>query len=245
MLPVYAINLDRSVKRWENLSASAAAAGMELTRIAAVDGKAIPADQRQNVSEKTFRNLSGRGMRPGEYGCYQSHLAALRQLLNDNVPAGIIVEDDIRFPPDFMARAQAVLAACPQAEVIKLVNHRVRGFRAFGRSQLGDRVGRCLHGPQGSAACYLVSASGARKLLEAMGEMILPFDVDLERGWKTGAATFTVERDLAALDRTDGSEIGTRADYRKSRSTTVKRIPTHLFRIFDYVSRMLYSIHYK
>lgn len=242
-IPVYAINLDRSTSRWESLSQSAAAASVPLTRISGVDGKAIPPEERKHVSENQFRRFSGRGMRPGEYGCYQSHLKALRAIAEGDAPAGIVIEDDIEFGPDFLARAEALLAAAPFAGVIKLLNHRVKGFRPHAVSVAGDAVGRCLHGPQGSAACYLVTRPAAKALLTAMLPMVLPYDVELERGWKTGVSTYTVGHDLATLGPLNvETEIATRSDYRATRLSPLQRIPTHLFRIGDYARRILYAL---
>ena len=68
-LPIYAINLDRSRERWQSLSDSAARQGLVLTRLSAVDGRSVPANERIEVSEEGFRRLSGRVMRRGGYGC--------------------------------------------------------------------------------------------------------------------------------------------------------------------------------
>ncbi|MBB4064471.1 glycosyltransferase family 25 protein [Gellertiella hungarica] len=241
-LPIYAINLDRSQSRWDDLQASAARQGLALTRVSAVDGRTVAEAERADASDAGFRRHAGRIMRPGEYGCYQSHLKALDLIVASGVPAAIIVEDDADFGPDFMARAEALLEACPQAEVIKLFNHRIRGFRKKAESRFGDQIGRCIHGPQGSAACYLVTASGAAKLARALRPMVLPFDVDLERGWKTGAATYTVHSDLISLGPLNiETEIGTREDYRQTRLPAWKRMPTHVFRAVDYARRMIYA----
>lgn len=241
-LPVYVINLDRSVGRWQLVAESAVAAGLELVRVPGVDGRAIPAESRIDVSDAGFRRLAGRIMRPGEYGCYQSHLTALDRVVASGVPAAIIAEDDVVFPEGFLPRVEALLADFPKGEVIKLINHRNKGFRRHGITRAGDEIGRCLHGPQGSAACYLVTASGARKLARAMRPMQLPFDVELERGWKTGAATYTVKQDFVALGPLDvETEIGTRQDYRSTRLPAWKRMPTHFFRVVDYAARILYA----
>lgn len=241
-LPIYAINLDRSRERWQSLVDSAARQGLALTRLSAVDGRAVPEAERIEVSQEGFRRLSGRVMRPGEYGCYRSHLAALDAIVASGAKAAVIIEDDIEFADRFMARAEALLQALPQAEVIKLLNHRTRGFRAVARSTEGDLIGRCLHGPQGSAACYLVTATGAEKLARTLRPMILPYDVDLERGWKTGAATYTVRDDLARLGPlVEQTEIASRAEYRAAKLPAWQRMPTHLFRAADYVRRLLYA----
>ncbi len=241
-LPIYAINLDRSVGRWQMLAESAAAAGLDVVRVPGVDGRSVPEEARVDVSDAGFRRHAGRTMRPGEYGCYQSHLKALDLVVASAVPAAVIVEDDVAFGADFSDRVAAILADCPGAEVVKLFNHRYRGFRRHAVTRAGDEIGRCVHGPQGSAACYLVTASGAAKLARQLRPMILPYDVDLERGWKTGASTYTVGADMVKLGPLEvETEIGSREDYRKTRLPAFQRIPTHLFRARDYVSRMIYA----
>ncbi len=241
-LPIYAINLDRSVGRWQLIAESAAAEGLTLIRVPGVDGRAIPEASRVDVSDAGFRRLAGRIMRPGEYGCYQSHLKALDLMIASGVPAAIVAEDDVVFPRGFLARVEAILADFPKAEVVKLFNHRNKGFRRHGITRAGDEIGRCLHGPQGSAACYLVTAAGARKLARTLRPMALPFDVALERGWQTGAATYTLHRDIVSLGPLDvETEIGSREDYRKTRLPGWKRLPTHLFRAADYLARLRYT----
>lgn len=244
-LPIYAINLDRSVQRWRLIAGSAEAAGLNLIRVPAVDGRAVPEAARVDVSDAGFRRLAGRIMRPGEYGCYQSHLQALDLVVASGAAAAVIAEDDVLFPSGFTARVAAILADFPRAEVVKLINHRVKGFRRHGVTRAGDEIGRCLHGPQGSAACYLVTASGAAKLARTMRPMQLPFDVELERGWRTGAAAYTVKTDIVSLGPLDvETEIGSRDDYRQTRLLGYQRLPTHFFRAKDYVSRMIYAAQY-
>lgn len=244
-LPVYAINLDRSVGRWKLIADSAESDGLELIRVPGVDGRAVPRAEWVDVSEQGFRRLAGRIMRPGEYGCYQSHLKALDLAAASGAPASIIAEDDVLFAPGFSARVEAILADFPEAEVVKLINHRIKGFRRHGVTRMGDEIGRCLHGPQGSAACYLVTAAGAAKLARSMRPMQLPFDVELERGWKTGAATYTVRQDFVSLGPLEvETEIGSREDYRQTRLPEYKRLPTHLFRAWDYACRMIYAVKY-
>lgn len=242
-LPVYAINLDRSRGRWADLAASAERAGLPLIRVPGVDGRAVAEADRIEVSEPDFRRMTGRTMRPGEYGCYRSHLAALDAIAASGAGAAIIAEDDIAFGDRFAERAEALLRACPDADVIKLFNHRTKGFRLKARSALGDGIGRCLHGPQGSAACYLVTAAGAHRLSSALRPMQLPYDVALERGWATGAEVYTVERDIAGLGALEvETEIGSREDYRRTRLPGYRRLPTHLFRVMDYARRVIYCL---
>lgn len=239
-ISIYAINMDRSVDRWNQLSLQARELGLELHRIEAVDGASVAEMDRVDWNERAFRRNTGRDLLPGEYGCYRSHIRALSAFLESDLPAGLIVEDDISLVADLPERAEAALKAVPQADVIKFFNHRMVGFRHRATTIFGDRIGRALHGPMGSAACYLVTRSGAMKLLDHMSIMEYPLDIALERGWATGTEVFTVHRDVVWSKRPP-STIATRAVYRTKKFSWWRRLPTHLIRAQDYLSRLKYT----
>ncbi|PZU83018.1 MAG: glycosyl transferase family 25 [Shinella sp.] len=240
----YVINLDRSIERWRCLTAQAAQFGMQFMRVSGIDGASIPSEQRTEIDEPAFLRQNGRLMLAGEYGCYRSHLKALSTFLEGDNDAAIIIEDDVEVPPKLFERAEAILEAVPDAELVKLLNHRSRWFRPRATSRLGDRVGRCLHGPQGSAACYLVTRKGAEKLLRSIRIMSYPLDIALERGWQNGVNVFTVKDNIAHLSPTTSkmTEIGTRADYKKRKFKGPRRAITHFMRAIEYARRIKYSL---
>ena len=135
-------------------------------------------------------------MLPGEYGCYFSHLKALETFVADGAPFALILEDDVVFDEKSASRISALLEAMPDFETVRIVNHRSSLLIELGQTSRGDRVGRTLHGPQGSAAAYLVSRHGAKKLLASLKTMSLPWDVALERFWDHGASTFSTKTNL-------------------------------------------------
>lgn len=225
------------------MSEAAARHGIDLRRIAGVDGKSIPMSERI-ADEALFKRQNGRPMLPGEYGCYRSHLLALRAIADGDSEAAIVVEDDVELNSDLPARAAAIHDALPGAGVVKLLNHRARGFirKAEVNAAGAVGIGRCLHGPQGSAACYLVTRSGARKLLEALEVMTMPYDIALERGWQTGVPTYTVRRNLIDLGPMKvETEIASVEDYAGVKQRGLAKVPTHLFRLSDYVNRIVYA----
>ncbi|WP_204280180.1 hypothetical protein, partial [Raoultella ornithinolytica] len=76
-------------------------------------------------------------------------------------------------------RIEAIIAAVPDFDVIKLANHRMSLFLRAATTTQGDEIGRALHGPQGSAAAYLVTREGAQGLLSKLAVMTMPWDVAL------------------------------------------------------------------
>jgi glycosyl transferase, family 25 len=241
-IAVYFINLDRAPHRRQALEAEAARFDINLSRVAAVDGAAIAPSQRENVNERLFTLFNGRAIVPGEYGCYQSHLKALRQIVEDGVDFGVVLEDDVVLDAQAMARITAIATQMPGSGVVKLLNHRAKGFQKRFETPLGDDVGRCIHGPQGSAAAYLVSRQAAAKLLISTRPMVYPWDIALERGWATGVNTLTVRDNVLSLGPLRAeTEIATIEQYRKVKLPPLRRIPTHLCRAWEYALRIIYA----
>ncbi|ACM27566.1 glycosyltransferase family 25 protein [Agrobacterium sp. SHOUNA12C] len=242
-LPVYLINIDRATDRLAEVQRQSDEFGIRIERVNGVDGALLPQEQWVDVDHERFQRRHGRVILPGEYGCYRSHLLALRQFLAGDSQSAIIIEDDIALDGNFLARAVAAQEAVPNAEVIKLVNHRWGGFYATARSPKGDVIGRCLFGPQGSTACYLVTRRGAEKIVKSLAVMSLPWDVAIERGWDMRTSIFTTRANIAGfspLQRT--TMIGWRRDYHAAKSTALRRIPAHLFRTFDFFRRIGYVL---
>jgi glycosyl transferase, family 25 len=187
----YVINLDRSVERWLSISESAEKNGIELTRIPAVDGRSIPQSQWVDFDLQSFRFQNGREPLPGEYGCYMSHISALRQFLDDGGPSAVILEDD--------AILNAELRPCVaglqtwfdgKAFLVRLVVHRMTGFERLGTLVAGCdvrlKLGQCWFGPNGSAAAYWLTRAAAENMLKTALPGSMPFDAFLERPWQHG-----------------------------------------------------------
>ncbi len=244
MLSTCVINLDRSKERWAKISESTRNTGLDLQRLPAVDGRDFAGDfPNRNLDQRLFRQRHGRKVLAGELGCYLSHLAALARVAASDAEVTIIAEDDVLFTPDLERRVRAIFAAGPQIELLKLVNHRTSAFLRHGRSALGDEFGRCLHGPQGSAACYALTPAGAAKLLAALDTMWLPYDIAFERGWSTGVATYTTRQPLIRFQPDQAATtIATRIEYRNSKLPKIGQFKVLAFRAGDYVRRVVYAM---
>jgi glycosyl transferase family 25 len=236
-IPVLAINLDRCRERWLALLESARTHDIEVTRVPAVDGSRVPPNEWAEVDKKAFRRQHGREILPGEYGCYRSHLAALRLAANSGSPFSIVIEDDILPDRSALSRVDAIIDAVERLDVVKLVNHRARLFRPAFRTALGDKVGRTLWGPQGSAAAYLVSADGAAKLHRELSWMSLPWDVALERYWATRTVFYSVKYNVFQLSKIGPSTISS-GGYGSTKLAQWRRGPMVVFRSIDFGRRV-------
>jgi len=239
-LRIYAINLDRSVDRWNTLSRRAEVLNIPLVRIPGVDGMKIGTENRVDCDARAFERNNGRSILSGEYGCYRSHLKALSTFLETGEPIGIIVEDDIELSAELLSRTEVAIAAVPGIDAIKLFNHRIVGFKCVATSAAGDDIGRAAHGPQVSAACYAVTRAGAEKLLKGLRTMEYPWDIALERGWASGAQIYTTRKDVVISSR-DATTIASRSVYRTSKFPWWKRLRTHGIRIIETLRRIAYA----
>ncbi|WP_274424156.1 glycosyltransferase family 25 protein [Chelativorans sp. YIM 93263] len=238
-VPVLVINLDRSKDRWETLQARAASIGIEPERIPAVDGNAVDHAEWHDFQTWKFHLCHGRRPLPAEYGCYMSHLRALDRVIAKGWPHAVILEDDADFVADFASRIGSLVQIDPPPDVIKLYNHRMTGFVPKAKTGAGDTIGRCIHGPLGSAMGYLVSQHGAKTLRKALLPIFLPFDIALERGWSHHASVATTREPLVQPSKS-ASTISP-AGYRQTKFPFFMRIPAAFFRGQDYLRRATYA----
>ncbi|EJK85733.1 glycosyltransferase family 25 protein [Rhizobium sp. AP16] len=240
---IYVINLDRSRERWERLCGQAARYGLNVIRVAAIDGATIPEGDRIDFQQQQFVYHNGRKLLAGEYGCYRSHLLALQQFIDSGDKIAIIMEDDVELNERLIPRALSAMNSVCGARLVKLVNHRLVGFKPLSETTENDVVGRCMHGPQGSAACYIVNRSAAKKLLITLKPMLLPYDIALERGWSTGVETFSTLENIADFSphRSD-TTIGKRVHYRAVKRHFLLRATAYWFRACDQLHRWRYTV---
>lgn len=236
----FAINLDRSPDRWRTLSDRAREFDLPLNRVSAVDGAGIPETEQEAVDRLAFHRNVGRLLLAGEYGCYRSHLKALHAFLDSSADIGLIIEDDVGLTQGLYARVEAAFHSAPKAHVIKFFNHRIVGFRHTVTSSFGDEIGRAIHGPLGSTACYAVSRFGAELLINHLAVMRYPWDVAVERGWDHGAQVYVLRKNIVTIARGE-TTIASRDIYRSVKFPKMKRLGTYARRLRDDVARISYA----
>ncbi|WP_279481508.1 glycosyltransferase family 25 protein [Aureimonas sp. SK2] len=238
----FVINLDRSPQRLADIRADMAAEGIDLIRIAGVDGKAIPEEGRTLLDVPAFLRQHGKRPVPGEYGCYLGHLKAIDAIEAGEADAGVVFEDDVRPRPEMLPVLQA-LAERDDWDVVRFAHHRRPARRRLRALPEGRHLSAAFFGPTGSGAAYIVRRSAAARLSAALRPMSLPFDVALERGWATGLRTLDIWDDLIAFNaqsKTSQIEVGGRYGARKLKPW--RRLPTLVFRATDLVRRIVYAL---
>ncbi|MFZ4809471.1 MAG: glycosyltransferase family 25 protein [Hyphomicrobiaceae bacterium] len=185
----FVINLAADKARMLSFAAQADACALPVRRVEAVRGFAMP-----DWLAPLFLDASGAPrspLLPGEVGCYASHLIAAAHIVRDGLPMAVVFEDDVEFDSDLPALLETLVASLPvDWDIVRLSSPTRRSVLSLARLSGRHHLVRYSKLPKASGA-YLLSASGARKLLAATPR-VRPFDADLRYGWLLGLDSYGV-----------------------------------------------------
>jgi glycosyl transferase family 25 len=188
-IPIFVINLDRSEDRLASISKRLDELGLRFERICAVEGGKLSAGEKQKISPKRFWRHP---RTDGEIGCFASHVAALRLLVERNLPVAIIMEDDAQIDDDFPLWADADAPFPSDYDVIKLEGVHFPRDKGF---QIGRAHGRSIvfcDAPNRGSACYRLTRRGAKKCLSGLKVMRGALDIELFGYWRNGINIYEV-----------------------------------------------------
>jgi len=206
-IPIVYINLAKDTERHQRMQAQFSRLGLEATRLPAVWWSDLPDEvQARHFNPALNSHQYFKPMGNGEKGCYCSHMTAWRQLLDGNAAAMAVFEDDVRLLPALPQALQAV-AALPAGswDMVKLfgrAQEKVASRRPLAELSLELITYRRV---PSFATGYVVSRSGARKMLASRQPFGRPVDVDMRFWFENGMRVFGVHPSVIALD--DTSEV--------------------------------------
>ncbi|WP_088345888.1 MULTISPECIES: glycosyltransferase family 25 protein [Rhodomicrobium] len=187
-LPVYLINLDKDQDRLARMSAQLEAISLPFERVSAVRSTAMPDWLRPYFLHPDGSIASQ--MRPGEIGCYASHLVVLRTIAEGGVPA-LVLEDDMAFGPELRVILGATERFPAGWDIMRLSSaHRRRVFPAQPVAE-GFVAVKFSRVPTNTGA-YIITPKGARRFLGWKGLRVFPVDQDLWRVWDNGLVTYGI-----------------------------------------------------
>ena len=183
-MKAFLINLDRHPDRLARAQTRLSQAGVEAIRLPAVDGASLtPAVRRTAVSLLHALLARGRLYTPGQIGCTLSHQAVYRRMINENMPAALILEDDVLLTPDFPASLAAAenLLNTERRQVFLFSNGTQVPLSGDGHAFIRARNGDC-------SEAYLITLPAARELLRVNSPMVVMLD-----SWSRFAARGHIE----------------------------------------------------
>jgi len=184
MPPIFVINLDRDFERMASIDGSLKSLGLNYVRIPAVLGKEVPRWE-QLVDSGLYSERNRNVMpRPGEVGCYLSHLKAMEEFLRTDAPWCLILEDDVEVLPECLP-VLAALGEKDDWDLAKLYCHHA-GMPVRKRALTSSRHLVVHLMLTTSSAGYAVNRRAAETLLKSMRPITEQVDHALDRPWETG-----------------------------------------------------------
>lgn len=179
---VLVVNLDRSPARWESAKVEFAREDLKVERFPGTDGKAMTHEQLREVATWSARWFCTKGM----VGCFMSHRRIWQKVVDDDLPAVVVLEDDVRLVDNFKARLGELMSNLPEDWEVCLLGAigcvnpvtepSYMKFYSFcsGGGRPSPGATRTVapgvfvpHRPAGTHA-YMVSKRGAKRLLEEL-----------------------------------------------------------------------------
>ncbi|UXY15566.1 glycosyltransferase family 25 protein [Chitiniphilus purpureus] len=171
-MQVFVISLAQREDRRRHIRQHLAERGVAFDFADAVDGRALADADRARLYDPALARQRGerRTLTPGELGCSLSHLALYRRMLEQDLPAICVLEDDAELSPDF-AEVLAALAPALKADAtprVVLLNRRAKRYSAWGAAALAAGRRRCRAVEAQGTDGYVLNRAAAQSLLQTL-----------------------------------------------------------------------------
>jgi len=137
----------------------------------------------------------------GEKGCYASHILAWEKFLDSEYSYMVVLEDDVLLAPEFSMVIEAVMDIKISWDMVKLIGR--ENEKVSSRKRLCDGFELIDYSRIPSyTAGYVLSRSGAQKMLESRLPFGRPIDVDLRFWWENDLLIYGVWPAVLEFDQT-------------------------------------------
>lgn len=239
----YVINLDRSPQRLAAMTQRMAPLPLKWQRVSAVEGKLLDLPNLTTLSISQFLANHGKWPKPAEVGCYLSHLKVFEAFLStpaSEAEFALILEDDVKFAPDFMDVLSGLIQHRAEWDLVRL-----SGFHSGGpvgiRELCAGRQLAIMFFKQTSSAAYLINRHAARVLLERLVPMSVPYDHAYDQPWVLGLKARMVSPLPIDLDWAQESTIGY-APADSGKLPWYRRFSTYRYRMANELRRGAHSL---
>jgi len=175
-----------------------------------IDGRKKDLKNHPDYNGLKRRLCYGKDLSSGELGCYFSHRSLLAKIVNNKIPISLIFEDDVVLAKEFKIVLKKLIECSYPWELVrflgkpkinKLMQRKIiKIYKNFYLTRLATSPG--------GAYAYLISYSGAKKLLKSMSNVTCPNDTIMGLPWKSGLDVLTIQPAIATWDKIYESYIG-------------------------------------
>lgn len=187
-IATFYINRDCDLARRESVCAYLAAADLPAERVPGVEGLNVP---------RQFRGFFFEGdklhskLKPGEVGCYASHLVAMQLIVERGLDCALILEDDAILPTDTAKIIADIITTVPRGwDLVHFCRDSNRAVKIIAGLVDDRHLVRFSRVPETTTG-YLISRSGAEKFLKPI-KRYWPIDTDFRQPWHFGLEIYGV-----------------------------------------------------
>lgn len=213
-IPTFYINREVDEARRIAIRQYLRLAELPAERVVGVEGLSVPAQL------KDFFFTDGKlhsQLKPGEVGCYASHLTAMQSIVERDLDYALILEDDAVLPANMREIIVNVLDNLPANwDIVHICQDSNRAVKPIAELDDSRRIVRYSRVPETTTG-YLVSRTGAKRFLCPL-KRYWPVDTDFRQPWRFGLEIFGVAPRIVSSSAAFASSIhglGNRARQRR------------------------------
>lgn len=178
--------------------------------IEAVDGRKYEVEDQPIYNAFKRRLFFGRDLKGPEIGVLQSHKKIYERMVADNIPLALVLEDDGLLEPDFKKVIDTLAEKTDSFELARFPGEdKASTLKHFVQHKIIDDYRlHSIRTVPGDAGTYLITLSGAKKMLKILNKIYLPIDTLMGQNWRNNLKAFIVQPRLAQHDYSQDQFIG-------------------------------------
>jgi glycosyl transferase family 25 len=191
--PIYVISLKRATQRRAASKRALDEMGAPFTFFDAVDGSRLTeAEVAAAYDGEGNARQYKRPLSLPEIGCYLSHYALWKRIVDENLDGAVILEDDFEADESFRKVVDAIRSAPLSGALVKLFSRkRVMGVTVASLGEPGRLV--APNRVPGLTLGYALDRTAAEMLLANALPFTRPLDMDIKHWWEFGLPVLVVD----------------------------------------------------
>jgi glycosyl transferase family 25 len=172
-MEIYVINLEAAKDRMAYMHKQLEGLGLRYTRQEAVKGTALTEAEMEQLCDMDAVRNNPHWLRKGVIGCTLSHWKVYQQMVANNVPVALILEDDMKLPNNLEGLLAAIEQNIAKEEVILLYYQALYEVQFSTQNTASLVPPYTLHYPIdmshiGAGGAYVITLDVAKALLQEM-----------------------------------------------------------------------------
>jgi len=233
-MPVFVISLARAADRRTGITGRLNTAGVNYELVDAVDGMTLDVDA-------LGARVVNRALTRGQIACFLSHCNLWQRMMDEQIPAALILEDDAVWEDDFWQVAAMLPTLEWQWDFINCAYpRRIKAETVL--CQLGAKR-RLVRGkrPSWFTMSYAVSLSGAVKLLKHCEPIRDGLDKQIRQYWQYGLDFYQIDPPMGW--QVDGASlIGSPQGMRENKVQKDNAVRERLMRLYR---KMRFAVYHR